>query len=74
MPKRTVRSIVIVVLLSIQASGAAAAPFASAGRVTPLFARLLIFIHSRLGPPVGTPAPEPAAATETAPSAAQPKN
>ena len=74
MQKRTIRVLALVVVVSTVFCGAAMASSRTARRPVSPLARLLIYIHSRLGPPWGAPSPEPVTATTTeTPRVTQPK-
>ena len=73
MQKRAVRVLAVAVLLSSGVAVSATASSRSSGRPVSPLTRLLIYIHSRLGPPFGIPSPEPAADTTDSPRVTQPK-
>ena len=67
MQKRTIGVLALGILVSTIAAGTAIASQRTVRRPVSPLGRLLISIYSRLGPPWGTPSPEPVSDTSTEP-------
>jgi len=72
MQKNVIRAVVVVFFLAALPAIAAPAKRSSLRQV-PAIARFLVWLHSRLGPPLPAPAPQPETETDSTTRAAQPR-